>query len=77
MALEQSPDAGQAWPLSVTGQECFRQSSQLVLQWLGTHLLMQETRVCPLDREDPTCHRARKPGLHSVEPVLWSWDYSC
>ena len=43
-----------------------------MIQWLGIHLLMQETRVCLLDREDPTCHRARKPELHGVEPMLWS-----
>ena len=31
-------------------------------QWWGVHLPMQETWVWSLIWEDPTCHRATKPG---------------
>ena len=33
----------------------------VVVQWLGTCLPMQGTRVQALVREDPTCRRATKP----------------
>lgn len=41
----------------------------LVVPWLGAHLPMQETPVRSLDREDPTCRGARKPGPHDDGPV--------
>ena len=37
----------------------------LVAQWLRIHLLMQETQVQALVREDPTCLRATKPVRHN------------
>ena len=39
--------------------------ASLVAQWLRIHLLMQETRVQALVREEPTCRRATKPVRHN------------
>ena len=35
--------------------------TSLVVQWLGIHLLMQQTLVQSLVREDSTCGEATKP----------------
>ena len=37
----------------------------LVVQWLRICLPMQGTQVRSLVLEDPTCHRATKPGPHN------------
>ena len=39
--------------------------ASLVVQWLRICLPMQGTGVQALVREDPTCHRATKPGHHN------------
>ena len=39
--------------------------ASLVVQWLGTRLPMQGTRVRALVREDRTSHRATNPVHHS------------
>ena len=41
------------------------QGASLVAQWLRIRLPMQGTRVRALAPEDPTCHGATKPVLHS------------
>ena len=56
------------------------EGASLVAQGLGVHLPMQGIRVLSLAWEDPTCHRATKPGRHiywasALEPVshnCWS-----
>ena len=41
------------------------EGASLVAQWLRIHLLMQETQVRALVREDPTCRGATKPASHN------------
>ena len=44
--------------------------TSLVVQWLGTHLLMQRTWVWSLVWEDSTCCRATKPMSHNYWSLL-------
>ena len=43
--------------------------TSLVVQWIGSHLPVQEMRFQSLVWEDPTCCRAAKPEHHDHEPV--------
>ena len=54
--------------LTVGTEELLRTS--LAVQWSRIHLPMQETRVPPVIREDPTCRRAIKPMRHNYRACV-------
>ena len=51
--------------------------TSLVLQWMGTCQSVQETRVPPLVREDPTCHGATRSVHHSHQACVLQLLKSC